>query len=41
MDEHRLFVGRKEELRQFADFVTDLRGQAALVAGPPGMGKEA
>ena len=39
MKEKRLFVGRKEELRKFAEFVKDHRGQAAIVAGPPGMGK--
>lgn len=35
----KIFVGRKDELEQFKEVLEDTKGQAALVVGPPGMGK--
>ena len=39
MDEHRIFVGRKDELDRFKQLLQDPRGQAIIVVGGKGRGK--
>ena len=39
MDENKIFVGRKDELKQFAKVLENPEGQAVLVVGQAGMGK--
>ena len=39
MDEHRIFVGRKDELDRFKQLLRDPAGQAVIVVGQAGMGK--
>jgi len=38
-EEHRIFVGRKAELKRFDEILRDPAGQAILVVGQQGMGK--